>query len=179
MTSPPGDAVIPPRSEHAPAPGDEVHSHYRWCYGCGVDHASGLHLRIFAGEGLTVNARFVATDDHQGAPGIAHGGLLSCALDEVLGSLNWLIGARAVTARLECDFRRPVPIGTELVMSGHVVGVHGRKVYLAGEARLGDDGPIAVTATAIFVQVPLEHFTTHGDAAKVAEAIAERASVSP
>ena len=32
------------------------------------------------------------------------------ALDEALGALNWLLLVPAVTARLEVDFRRPVPV---------------------------------------------------------------------
>lgn len=179
MTIAPEDAVLPRRAIDGPRPGDEVPSHYRWCFGCGVDHDTGLHLRIIAGEGLAVVARFVPTDHHQGAPGLAHGGLLACAFDEALGSLNWLLGATAVTARLECDFRRPVPTGSELVITAHVTGVVGRKVYMAAEGALGDGGPIAVTATALFIQVPVEHFTTHGDAQKVAEAIADRAKGGP
>lgn len=179
MTIAPDDAVLPARAVDGPRPGDDVPSHYRWCFGCGIEHESGLHMRIVAGEGLEILARFVPTEHHQGAPGLAHGGLLSCAFDEALGSLNWLLGVPAVTARLECDFRRPVPTGSELVIRAQITGVSGRKVFMSAQGTLGDDGPIAVTATALFVQVALEHFTTHGDATKVAEAIADRHRGAP
>jgi acyl-coenzyme A thioesterase PaaI-like protein len=73
-------------------------------------------MRLFAGTGLDTYGTFDVTDLHQGAPGLAHGGLLTTAMDEVLGSLNWLLSTPAVTAHLECDFRRPVPVGSCLQM---------------------------------------------------------------
>lgn len=177
-TTPPPQAVLPPRGPHAPAPGEPVPSHYRWCYGCGQEHATGLHARVIAGEGLTVTGTMVVTDQHQGAPGLAHGGLLTTFLDEVLGSLNWLLGRPAVTGRLEVDFRRPVPVGSTLQVQARVEGVLDRKIYVAGEGRL-PDGTLVVQAAALFVEVPVQHFLTHGNAAEVREAIADRAAGGP
>lgn len=173
----PATVSLPIRSANGPAPGDEVPSHYRWCFGCGVDHETGLHLRIVAGEDLCIEARFVPTVHHQGAPGLAHGGLLGCAFDEALGALNWLLDVPAVTAHLECDFLRPVPIDAELRITARIDGVDGRKVYMSAEGVLADE--IAVRAKALFIQVTLDHFSTHGDAEKVAAAIADRAAGGP
>lgn len=171
---------MPRRSPFAPAPGEPVPSHYRWCFGCGTEHPTGLHMRIVAGEGLAVVGRFTPTEHHQGAPGLAHGGVLSTALDEILGSLNWLLAGPAVTARLEVDFRRPVPIGRVLYVDAEVVGVRGRKVFTRAVGRLdAADGPLAVSATALFVQVPLQHFVDNGTAEHVRQAIADRAAGGP
>lgn len=179
-TAPPPDAVMPLRAPTAPAPGEPIPSHYRWCVGCGEEHPTGLHLRITAGSGLNVHGDFTVTEHHQGAPGLAHGGLLTVAIDEVLGSLNWLLAGPAVTGRLECDFRRPVPVGSVLHIDAEVIGVKGRKVFTRAIGRLGDaDGPIAVSATALFVQVPLRHFVDHGTREHVAQAIADRANGGP
>jgi acyl-coenzyme A thioesterase PaaI-like protein len=177
---PPPDAVLPERSLSAPRPGEAIPSHYRWCFGCGVDHPTGLHMTMIAGEGLTVSGVFRVSEHHQGAPGLAHGGVLSSAVDEILGSLNWLLGGPAVTGRLEVDFRRPVPVGTDLVVNAEVAGVRGRRVYTRATGRLdGDHGPVAVTAAAIFVQVPLQHFVDNGAAEQVRGAIADRAAGGP
>lgn len=178
LTTPPPDAHMPDRGEHAPKPGDAVPSHFRWCFGCGADHPTGLHVAVLAGEGLTVTGRMVATENHQGAPGLAHGGLLTAVLDEVLGSLNWLIGVPAVTGRLEVDFRRPVPVGSELLLAARITGVHGRKVYMQGEGRFAD-GTVALAAAAVFISVPLQHFLTHGNAEQVRDALADRAAGGP
>ncbi len=50
-----------------------------------------------------------------------------------------------------------------LHISAWITGVHGRKIYSAGEGRIGGpDGPVAIRAQGLFVKVELEHFTTHG-----------------
>jgi acyl-coenzyme A thioesterase PaaI-like protein len=146
--------------------------HYSECFVCG-DQAGGLGMRAVAGEDLTVRAEFVVSSAHQGAPGLIHGGLLAAAFDEVLGALNWLVGAPAVTARLETDFRAPVPVGSTVVIVASIRGVSGRKVYGSAQAHIVADGvePIlAAEAAALFIQVPLEHFTTHGTPEFVARA---------
>jgi acyl-coenzyme A thioesterase PaaI-like protein len=174
-TMPPDDAVLPPRHPDAPAPGQPIAAHYRWCVGCGDDHPSGLHMQVIAGEGLSLTATFEVTDHHQGAPGLAHGGMLALAFDEALGALNWLLRRPAVTGRLETDFRRPVPVGETLHIRAEITGVSGRKVFTRAEGRLGStDGPLAVTAAALFVIVGLEHFVDHGRPADVAAAQRDR-----
>ncbi|MEY3098759.1 MAG: hypothetical protein RIS32_550, partial [Actinomycetota bacterium] len=61
---------------------------------------------------MSITAQFTVTDLHQGAPGLAHGGLLSCAFDEALGKLMWLVREPAVTGKLETSFLAPVPVGS-------------------------------------------------------------------
>lgn len=183
-TTPGPHATVPARHPDAAPPGAEIVSHYRKCYGCGIDHPSGLRLRVVAGEGLTLRAVFEVGTWHQGAPGLAHGGVLSSAMDEALGALNWLLMRPAVTARLETAFVRPVPVGARVVLDARIVGASGRKVYAAAIGRLGEGGPVAVTSSALFVQVRPGHFREHGRAAEVAQAVAageagERAEHNP
>jgi acyl-coenzyme A thioesterase PaaI-like protein len=160
-TTPPEGALIPARHPLAPATGTKVPSHYGHCFGCGELHPTGLHLVARVGEGATITAEFTVTENHQGAPGLAHGGLLSLAFDEALGKLMWLLRSPAVTARLETDFIRPVPLGTTLFITAEITGQVNRKVYSAAVGRLGSpDGEIAVRAAALFVIVPMSHFLT-------------------
>ncbi|WP_371484416.1 PaaI family thioesterase [Kitasatospora sp. NBC_00315] len=163
---------MPPRAPEAPAPGTLLGPHYDHCFGCGPLVPSGLRMTVTAGEGLEVTAEFTVGADHQGGPGLAHGGLLTTALDETLGSLNWLLHAPAVTGRLETDFVRPVPVDSVLHIRARVTGVHGRKIYSAAEGRIGGpDGPVAIRAQALFVQVKLEHFTKHGRPEDIKQAL--------
>ncbi|MFF4652428.1 PaaI family thioesterase [Streptomyces sp. NPDC001380] len=151
------------RHPEAPAPGTLLGSHYDHCFGCGPRQTHGLQLEARAGEGVEVTAEFTVKPVHQGGPGLAHGGVLVTAMDEALGSLNWMLHTASVTRRLETDFVRPVPVDTVLHIHARVTGVHGRKIYCAAEGRLdGPGGPVAIRAQALFVQVRLEHFTTHG-----------------
>lgn len=159
----PGDAQVPLRHPDAPKPGEVIASHYKNCFGCGIDHPTGLHIQIQARHGMTTNAVFEVTQHHQGAPGIAHGGILSLAFDESLGATNWLIRASAVTAHLEVSYRLPVPVGTRVFIEATIQGVRGRKIWTTAEGRLNaPDGPLAVEAGSLYMQVPIDHFLKHG-----------------
>ena len=160
-TTPPEGAIIPQRHPKAPEIGTKIPSHFGHCFGCGELHPTGLHLVAHAGSDADLTAEFTVTENHQGAPGLAHGGLLSLAFDEALGKLMWLLRSPAVTARLETDFIRPVPLGTTLFITAEITGQVNRKVYSAAVGRIGShDGEIAVRAAALFVIVPMSHFLT-------------------
>ena len=159
-TDPPIGLAQPVPHEKAPKAGTVLPPHYRDCFGCGDRHPTGLHLTVTVAEGVAVDAEFTVTRDHQGAPGLAHGGVLASALDEALGYLLAVLHQPAVTGRLEVDYLRPVPVGSTLVLHAECIGVHGRKIYTRAVGRI--DGRDAIKAHGVFVAVPMEHFTTHG-----------------
>jgi len=158
-TTAPEGAPIPERHAMAPVAGSKIPSHFGNCFGCGELHPTGLHLVAYAGEGLDITAKFTVNENHQGAPGLAHGGLLSLAFDEALGKLMWLLRAPAVTGRLETDFIKPVPMGSTLHITAEITGQVNRKVYTSAIGRLNSaDGEIAVRAAALYIVVPMDHF---------------------
>lgn len=172
--TPPADAVAARRHPDAPAPGEPLGAHYGQCFGCGAEQPHGLHLEARAGEGVNVTAEFTVRPAHQGAPGLAHGGVLTTALDETLGSLNWLMHTIAVTGRLETDFVRPVPVATTLHLDAHVTARHGRKIFCTATGRIGSpDGPVAVRADALFIEVKVEHFIDNGRDEEIQAAMAD------
>lgn len=172
--TPPDDAGPPVRHPDAPAPGEVIGSHYEYCFGCGPAVPHGLHLETRAGEGVRVTAEFRVKQAHQGAPGLAHGGVLATALDETLGALGWLLRVIAVTGRLETDFVRPVPVDTVLHLDAEVLAVHGRKIYCTATGRIGGpEGPVAVRADAMFVEVKIDHFIENGRPAEIKAALAD------
>jgi acyl-coenzyme A thioesterase PaaI-like protein len=176
-TTPPDGAIIPERHPEAPASGSRIPSHFAHCFGCGEKHPTGLHLVAHVGDAMNITAEFVVSENHQGAPGLAHGGLLSLAFDEALGKLMWLLRAPAVTARLETDFMKPVPMGSKLFISAEITGQVSRKVYCSAVGRLNSpDGEIAVRAAALFVIVPMSHFLQNAPA-EYLEAIAKTPEV--
>jgi acyl-CoA hydrolase len=68
-----------------------------------------------------------------------------------------------VTGRLETDFERPVPVGTTLYLAAEVTAVAGRKIYSTATGRVGGpEGPVAVRADALFIEVKVDHFVDHG-----------------
>ncbi|MDG4859208.1 PaaI family thioesterase [Streptomyces sp. T-3] len=172
--TPPDDAVVPVRHPDAPAPGELLGAHYEHCFGCGHGQPHGLHLEARAAQGVAITAEFTVKPEHQGAPGLAHGGVLATALDETLGSLNWLLRVIAVTGRLETDFVRPVPVDTVLHLEAEVYAVAGRKIYSTATGRIGGpEGPVAVRADALFIEVKVDHFIDNGRPAEIQAAMSD------
>ena len=127
----------------------------RMCFVCGRQNPIGLKI-IFEGDGKRVSATFTAREEHQGYPGILHGGITFALLDEVIGraameldpSCPWMM-----TAKAKMRYRKPVPIGEELTLMGELTRIRSRAVEGRGEVRLSD-GSVAVEATALYVKVP-------------------------
>jgi acyl-coenzyme A thioesterase PaaI-like protein len=152
--------------------------HYARCFACGDRHETGLHLRMVVLDGVAVRCSFAITEHHMGAPGLAHGGVLASALDEALGSLSWLMLTPAVTAHLEVDYVRPVPVGRTVVIDASCRGVDGRKMYVEGVGRLDrEDGEVAMRGTGMFLAVSADHFESH--AGPVRDDGAASANVGP
>lgn len=129
-------------------------SHNAMCACCGSKNPCSLDLELKADVGAAVTGTVVITERQQGAPGRAHGGVLAMIMDELLGSLNWMIRRRSVTAHLELDFIKMVPVGTVLYLSARADRVEGRKLFTSGEARLnGPDGEICLKGEALFIQL--------------------------
>ena len=54
---------------------------YSWCFACGKDNPSGLHMR-FEIDDDKCTAYFTPRREHQSYPGRMHGGLVAVLLDE-------------------------------------------------------------------------------------------------
>ena len=179
----PDDLRPPMAAPDAPAPGTMLGPHYARCYGCGVAQPAGLQMKFTVGDDVQVISEFVVTEHHEGAPGLAHGGLLAAALDETQATLLWLLRMPGVTARLETDFLAPVPVGSIVRIEANCLGLADRKIFTRAEGLLvaqhGDStGVLAVRSSALFVTVPVEHFTAFGHADLV-EASMNRGSDVP
>lgn len=121
------------------------------CFGCGVQNENGLHLAFYRTEGGVV-ATFAPRPEHEGYTRMTHGGIVSTVLDE---AMSWAVidsGRLAVTARISVDFRRPVPSGEELTITGRVTRDRGRAVETSGEIT-SEAGEVLASATGLFVRV--------------------------
>ncbi|MFN2627250.1 MAG: PaaI family thioesterase [Gaiellaceae bacterium] len=126
------------------------------CWGCG-DNPNGIRLSLPEHEGIDEYEGYFHFDErHQGGPGIAHGGLVSAALDEACGLLASWYRFPAVTARMFVRYRRPVPIHTELRIRAELESSHGRRVRVS--AAITDGAETLAEARGAFLHVPLEHF---------------------
>ena len=125
-----------------------------WCYGCGDRNPEGLQI-MFEVDGTRVSGRFQARETHRGWPGLAHGGVAAAALDEAMGWATWAAGALSMTARMEVKYRRPLPLGEELVVSAEVTRDRGRRLEAEAVIRTLA-GETLVQASGLFLRVPAE-----------------------
>ncbi|GAA4744805.1 PaaI family thioesterase [Gordonia alkaliphila] len=160
--------VSDPMERHpkAPAPGDPFRLHHDLCHGCGVNAPGGLHVTVYAGEGFTTTAEMKVEEWMLGGPGVIHGGVLTAAFDEVLGTTPLIIGVPVVTGHLEVDFLKPIPIGSTLHFEAEVAAKERRKVFVRAVARLDDSDEPVATASAIFIEIDLrKHYAKYYDSA--------------
>ncbi len=121
------------------------------CFGCGVQNDVGLQLEFYRGEDEVV-ATFTPKTEHEGYTRMVHGGIVSTMLDE---AMSWAVidsGRLAVTARISVDFRKPVPSGEPVTVTGSVTNDRGRAVETSGEIRDGN-GQVLATSTGLFIRV--------------------------
>jgi acyl-coenzyme A thioesterase PaaI-like protein len=98
---------------------------------------------------VEVHARCTFGPQHSGSPGRVYGGVLACALDEVLGIAALVSGATGMTVSLTTSLKGATPYGVPVDIFGRFTGQDGRKSYTSGEVVV--DGKITAEATAIFV----------------------------
>ncbi len=98
---------------------------------------------------VEVHARCTFGPQHSGSPGRVYGGVLACALDEVLGIAALVSGATGMTVSLTTSLKGTTPYGVPVDIRGRFTGQEGRKSYTSGEVVV--DGKVTAEATAIFV----------------------------
>ena len=126
-----------------------------WCFACGRLNPSGLHLDFdVAADRAT--AHYTGVQRHQGYDGTLHGGIVTALLDETMGWAIFHQGVWGVTAKLAVSFRRPVPVGEELVVAGEVVRETARAIETKGSVSRASDGELFADATALFIRMPEE-----------------------
>ena len=113
---------------------------YQRCFVCGQRNPFGLHL-VFRIDHNTVVADFQPREEHQGFPGVIHGGIVAAVLDEALGRTA-MLGSHpewTMTGRLELRYRRYVPYGPLLRVRASL-GVERQRLHQAsGVLTLADD----------------------------------------
>jgi len=123
------------------------------CFICGSDNPHNLGLRWNVDERGVVSSDFTLTLAQQGPPGHAHGGLSAAVLDEVMGAAVWQAGYMVAAAKIEVNYRKPVPLGTLITTRGYITRRVGRKIYTRGEICL-PSGAILVESKGLFVVAP-------------------------
>jgi len=106
------------------------------CFGCGGANARGMQLTFEQDDAARcIRGTFRLGPEYAGAEGFLHGGIIATLLDEAMGKASRFRGVRAVTAELNIEYLRPVPVGQEIVVEGREVEAQGRNFHRVGEIR--------------------------------------------
>jgi acyl-coenzyme A thioesterase PaaI-like protein len=128
-----------------------------YCFGCGRLNPWGLKLSFYeSADGSGLWAPWTPVREHEGYDGIAHGGIITAVLDEVMAWTAYQQQIWAVTGKIAVSFRRPVEIGVPTRACGRIVADRGRAIELAGELRRDSDDVLLADATGMFMRVPEE-----------------------
>ncbi len=129
-----------------------AHSADNRCFGCGPANPTGLRLEFLLAEDGTVVSLPEVPKAFEGHPGFLHGGIIATLLDEAMSKAVRALGYPSVTAKMEIDFRRPVPGGVRIRLEGRVVTSEGRKHWT--EAVIADaDENILACGKGLFVEI--------------------------
>ena len=146
---------------------DTYEERFAHCFGCGAKNEKGLHLKSYPNEeGDKCVMRFTPDERFTGGiPGNLYGGMTAMAFDcHGTASAAWFFHRnkgltltdgsllkRFITARLEIDYKKPVPMGEEVTVTAIAEEIGERKVIVKME--LSAAGEIRAMAKMVAVAV--------------------------
>ena len=118
---------------------------YQLCFACGKRNPYGLHMH-FRQEQESIVCDFTPRAEHQGFPGVIHGGIVASVLDEALNRTSMLGNPPAwtMTGRLEVRYRRNVPFGHVLRVRAKLTTQRGRLLTATGVITLAEDESVVL-----------------------------------
>ena len=125
------------------------------CLVCGTENPHGFGIQWYSKEKGKITGKITLTEKQQGPPNFAHGGATAALADDAMGTSVWHAGYTVVAVNLNVDYKKGVPLGQEIQVTGQVESVDegGKVIKAKAEIRL-HDGEIAVTATGTYVNAP-------------------------
>jgi len=129
------------------------------CFACGTANPIGLQMNFYR-QGNGICSDMTLGEYHVGWENIAHGGIISTMLDEVMSwAVLYFKRSFFVTRKMEIKYVRPVPVGKPLTVRGSISGnahTAGREKVRAKGRIVDEDGHLLARSTGEFVLLPKE-----------------------
>ena len=123
---------------------------------CGACRRLGLCRLGITSKEVDDDGRGRATlqspDSVEGAPGVAHGGWTAGVFNEIMGHLPLWRDVVAMTASLQVEYVRPVPIKRALLGYANVVDQDGEKWRISGELQLASTAEVLARAEGVWIE---------------------------
>jgi acyl-coenzyme A thioesterase PaaI-like protein len=112
-------------------------------------------------HGDRLKATFTPQKDHEGWPGIVHGGVIASLLYELMENLAYHQGAVTMMRSMKTRYRAPASVGHELSAESWQESRDGRQIAVRGELR-STDGKVVADGAATLVVLSQEQLARHG-----------------
>lgn len=114
------------------------------CFGCGGANPIGMKLAFELDHAQRRSrGHFQFGPELQGGNRTLHGGIIAVVLDEAMGKLTRLAGVRAVTAELQIEYLRPIPVNEPVEVEAQETRRDGRNLHYQAEIRNREGKPLA------------------------------------
>jgi acyl-coenzyme A thioesterase PaaI-like protein len=129
------------------------------CFGCGTNNPIGLRMTFYR-QGDAVCSDVVLKRHHVGWQNMAHGGIISTLLDEVMAwAVIYLKRSFSVTRRMTVRYQAPVPVEVPLTVRGSIAEECAAHTCRTAGVLLNGDGKALATGEAEFVLLGAERLT--------------------
>lgn len=123
-----------------------------YCFACGKNNPHGLGMLVDYEDGdQSASCRLSLERRFQGWTGIAHGGVVSTLMDEIMAHAVLKHVGQGMTTDMQTRYRAPVPLNEEIVVRGWVDETNRRLATTKSEIRLADGGKLLAEAEARFL----------------------------
>ena len=119
--------------------------------GTGNTHSMKIIPKI---KDQKVYAKYAFEKRFEGGPGLVHGGILSAALDDMMGYATVTHNLPCVTANLNVNFINPTPVERGFELYAWVKDIDGKKVYT--ESVIQSKESIHVESSALFIDLGID-----------------------
>lgn len=120
------------------------------CFACSPGNSAGLRMNFFTDE-EAVFSRVTIPEHLCGWNNVAHGGVISTILDEVMSwTAMYLLKRVSLTQTMTVEFIKPVIISTVMEAEGRVVELKGRRDAVMKGVLTNADGKVCATSTGTF-----------------------------
>ncbi|XP_012588696.1 PREDICTED: acyl-coenzyme A thioesterase THEM4 [Condylura cristata] len=89
----------------------------------------------------------------QGAPGFLHGGATATMIDTTVGMSAIIAGGIVMTANLNINYKRPIPLCSVVVINSQLDKVEGRKLFFSCSVQSVDEKTLYTEATSLFIKL--------------------------
>jgi acyl-coenzyme A thioesterase PaaI-like protein len=133
------------------------------CFACGTNNPIGLKLNFYR-QGNSICSDVVLSKNHVGWQDMAHGGIISTLLDEVMSwTVIYFKKAFSVTRQIQVRYLRPVPVEVPVTVKGEITSDKTSRSCRAEAILLDSEGNILAKGEGEFVILSEDRLTALPD----------------